>query len=361
MLNRVRFWWCALAMAVLASGCSMSGLQGGGAGTPPSKVPARLQIDSPVTWGGQVRCGSMGCRMVVVEHENNAVVLHQLQGRTSRQLDKQPVAYHPDSAIWLSDTLVGAAVETSSSIDIFRVEGERLVRVHQAHVGFAPRDVVLVESAAGRYRMLVSPYGGKEVAWVDWREDNAEAAKVVKTSWCEAPWHPARVTRLPGGAGAGYAAACLDDRRVVAVPDTDLMGAPKVLASFNAVARQARPTPSGQWLYVALETGGRNARIHMDTGELQWIDAPQTGAVAVAPLSDDLVVWADDRHLYLQRLGPKGEVLETRDHQTSGFSTGLQWIDVDADGERDLVVYNSAGGMVDILFGPLWEQAKKRQ
>lgn len=361
MRNGMGFWRGALAMAVLVSGCSMSTMPGGSGGAQPSGAPARLLINSPITWGGQVRCGSMGCRMVVVEHENNAVVLHQLNGRTSRRLDKQPVAYHPDSAIWLSDDLVGAAVEASSSIDIFRVEAERLVRVHQAHVGFAPRDVVLVESAQGRYRMLATPYSGKEVAWVDWREDNAEAAKVTKTRWCEAPWHPVRVVRLPGGAGPGYATACLDDRRVVAVPDADQMGAPRVLASFNAVARQARPSPSGLWLYVALETGGRNARIHMESGELQWIDAPQTGAVAVAPLSDDLVVWSDDRHLYLQRLGPKGEVLETRDHQTSGFSTGLQWIDVDADGERDMVVYNSSGETVDVLFGPLWEQAKRRQ
>lgn len=361
MRNGVGYWWCSLVIAVLASGCSMSSLPGGSGNGQSIGAPARLQIEAPVAWGGQVRCGSMGCRMVVVEHENNAVALHQLGGRTSRRLDKQPVAYHPDSAVWLSDSLVGAAVEASSSIDIFRIEGERLVRVHQAHVGFAPRDVVLVEGTQGRYRMLVTPYSGKEVAWVDWREDNAEAAKVVKTHWCEAPWHPARVARLPGSAGPGYAAACLDDRRVVAVPDSNLTGAPKVLATFNVVARQARPTPSGQWLYVALETGGRNARIHMDTGELQWINAPQTGAVAVAPLSDDLVVWADDRRLYLQYLGPQGEVLETRDHQTSGYSTGLQWIDVDADGERDLVVYNSAGDTVDILFGPLWEQAKRRQ
>lgn len=157
------------------------------------------------------------------------------------------------------------------------------------------------------------------------------------------------------------AAACLDGKKVVAVPEADLFGAPKVLASFDAVARQARPAPSGKWLYVALETGGRNARINMESGELQWIAAAPTGAVSVAPLADDLVVWGDDRQLTLQRLDAQGAVLETRALPTSGFSTGLQLVDVDKDGALDAVVLNSSDKRSDILFGPLWEHAAPRR
>ncbi|MCE1193689.1 MAG: VCBS repeat-containing protein [Acidovorax sp.] len=288
------------------------------------------------------------------------MALHQFEGRGSRLLDRQPLAYHPDSAKWLSDDLVVAAVENAGSLDFFRIENGRMVRVHQAHVGFAPRDVILVSASQGHYKLLATPYSGKDVAWVDWYEDNRQAASVKRTRWCEAPWHPVGVIQLPGASGGGTAAACLDDRKVVAVSETDPLAAPRVLASFDAVARQVRPSPSGQWLYVALETGGRNARIHMQTGELQWIASPLTGSVAVAPLADDLVAWGEDGKLYLQRLDPEGRVLETRWIKTSGFSTGLQLIDLDGDGERDMVVLNSADAVVDVIYGPLWDRAVQR-
>ena len=365
---------CSVSFRLLAvlgfwglAGCQMQPVSVEGGGAPPAKAPVtqgasdRTAIDAHMVWGGEVRCFAKGeCRFVLVEHEEGRVVLHQLSGRTSRQLDRQPVAYHPDSAVWLSDTLVAAAVEATGSLDIFRVEGERLVRIHQAVVGFAPRDVVLVSASQGQYKMLATPYSGKNVAWIDWHEDNRQAAVSKAVRWCEAPWHPVRVTKIPGTASGGFAVACLDDRKVVAVSDTDLLATPRVLATFGAIARHARPSPSGQWLYVALETGARNARINMQTGELQYIQSPLTGSVAVAPLSDDLVVWADDGKMYLQRLDAGAKVLETRWIKTSGFSTGLQLIDVDGDGERDLVVLNSVDSVVDVIYGPLWDRAVER-
>jgi len=112
-----------------------------------------------------------------------------------------------------------------------------------------------------------------------------------------------------------------------------------------------------------VETGGRNLRMNMDSGELQWITAPQeVGTVSVLPLADDLVIWGLDSRVYLQRLNDQGEVLETRWLPVDGFPTALQSIDADADGQKDLVVYNSAALPkkmgVEILYGPLWEQAR---
>lgn len=366
LFSSVRLGCLGLAVSVLV-GCQALPTSEPATDSPPpaAQAPlggaARIKLEAPMAWGGEARCGTTsGCRLVLVEHEEGRVALHQIGGRSSRLLDRQPVAYHPDSAKWLSDNLVVAAVENAGSLDFFRVENERLVRIHQAHVGFAPRDVILVSASPGHYKLLATPYGGKEVAWVDWYEDNREAASVKRTRWCEVPWHPVRLSQLPGAQGAGFAAACLDERKVVAVSESDPLAPPRVLASFNAVARQARPSPSGQWLYVSLETGGRNARINMQTGELQWIASPLTGSVAVAPLSDDLVVWGEDGKLYLQRLDAEGKVLETRWIKTSGFSTSLQLIDLDGDGERDLVVLNSADAVADVIYGPLWDRAAER-
>ena len=334
---------------------------------PAPQQVARTGIDVPMAWGGQLRCGAAGCRVVAVEHEKSTVVLYEVQGRHARLLDRQSVAYHPDSAIWLTDDLVVAAVEASLSLDVFRVLQGRLQLIHQIPIGFSPRDVVLVQATEGRFRLLATPYSGKEVAWVDYTPGQPDATRVQRVPWCEAPWHPVRVQRAPGAPAGGVVAACLDAQRVVLVPEGDLLGAARTLfkvpGETRIVPRQTRPSPSGRWLYVALETGGRNLRFNMDSGELQWIAAPQpVGTVSVLPLADDLVIWGVDSRLYFQRLDAKGAVLETRWLPVDGFATGLQLVDADADGVQDLVVYNSAALPkkmgVEIIYGPLWDQAK---
>ena len=347
--------------AVRQGGASVNGLAA-------QQQAARAGIDVPMAWGGQMRCGASGCRLVAVEHEKSTVVLYEMQGRQARLLDRQSVAYHPDSVIWISDDLVVAAVEGSVSLDVFRVVQGRLQAIRRIPIGFSPRDVVLVQAAEGRYRLLASPYLGKEVAWVDYAPDQPESAtRVQRATWCEAPWHPVRVQRAPGVAAGGVVAACLDDKRVVFVPEDKLLGDARTLfevpVDTRIVPRQTRPSPSGRWLYVALETGGRNLRYNMDSGELQWIASPlPVGTVSVLPLADDLVIWAADSRVYLQQLNAEGAVLETRWLPVDGFATGLQLVDADADGVQDLVVYNSAALPkkmgVEIIYGPLWEQAK---
>lgn len=331
---------------------------------------ARTGIDVPMAWGGELRCRAGGCQLVAIEHEKSAVVLYEVQDRQARLLDRQPVAYHPDGAIWLTDDLVVAAVEASFSLDVFRVVQGRLQLLRQIPIGISPRDVVLVSASNGRFRLLATPYSGKEVVWVDYTPDQPEATRVQTAPWCEAPWHPVRVQRAPGEPAGGVVAACLDAQRVVFVPEGGVLGAARTLfdvpGETRIVPRNARPSPSGRWLYVALETGGRNLRFNMDSGELQWIAAPQpVGTVSVLPLADDLVIWAMDSRLGLQRLGADGAVLETRWLPADGFATSLQLVDADADGVQDLVVYNSAalpGKMgVEIIYGPLWEKAQPQK
>lgn len=332
-----------------------------------ASLVARTGIDVPQAWGGELRCGSAGCQLVAVEHEKSTVVLYEVRGRQARLLDKQAVAYHPDGAIWLTDDLVVAAVEASFSLDVFRVVQGRLQLLRQIPIGISPRDVVLVSASEGRFRLLATPYSGKQVVWVDFAPDQPDATRVQRAPWCEAPWHPVLVPRAPGAPAGGVVVACLDEQRLVLVPEEELLGAARTLlkvpGEVRIVPRHARPSPSGRWLYVALETGGRNLRFDMDTGELQWIAAPQpVGTVSVMPLADDMVVWGVDSRLYLQRLGADGVVLETRWLPAGGFATGLQLVDANADGVQDLVVFNSAALPkkmgVEIIYGPLWEQAQ---
>jgi len=335
----------------------------------PSRVE-RLAVDVPVAWGGEVHCTKVhGCRLVAVEHETSKIVLHQIHpDRTSRLLDKQALAYHPDSAAWLADDLVVAAVEATHSLDVYRIEGEQLRLVEQIKIGMPPRDVILYSAEQGHYRLLATPYSGTEVVWVDYTPGQANT-RITRSTWCEAPWHPVHVPRSPKNPSGGVAVACLDEQRVLFVSADDLYGKPQVLLAIpgeeRIVSRQARTSPSGRWLYVALELGGRNLRIDMDSGAFQWIAAPVAGAVSTLPIADDWVIWGYDISLYLQKLDAQGKVLETRWLDTSGFPSGLQWQDVDGDGVPDLIVYNSidlpktkAG--VEIMYGPVWEKAQLR-
>lgn len=346
---------------LLVVGCQVSSVPAsvGGHGAEPQVVVDRNNIDAPLAWGGEVRCGSRGCYLGVVEHETSKLALHRLSGRASSFVDRQPLAYHPDSAKWLTDDLLVAAVEDSDSLDVFRIEQEKLVRVQQIGIAFHPRDVIVLGTKGGEHQMLATPYSGKRVAWVQWQENIAATAKVQWADWCASPWHPVKVSRTPKLDGAAIAVACLDDRKVVVVPENKLTADPLTLANFPYVPRMARPSPSGKWLYIAIEIGGKNARIDMDSGEIQFIDAHEAGSVSVVTVNDEFVIWGGDRLLQLQRVAVDGTIKEQRWLPTSGFSTGLQLVDADGDGEQDLIVFNSDEGGVDVIYGPLWDRASK--
>lgn len=345
----------ALSVA-LAAGCQMSSVQAV-ADSSANVLPARHSIVAPMAWGGEMRCGVRGCYLGVVEHEASKLALHRIDGHKSTMVDRQPLAYHPDSAAWINDDLLVAAVEETTSLDVFKLEQGRLVRIQQIGIAIPPRDVIWLQSSGSEHQMLAVPYSGKKVAWVRWQESSGSAARVQWADWCASPWHPTKINRMPQSGGAGIAVACLDDRAVIALSQDQWLAKPRVLARFSQVPRQVRPTPSGKWLYVALEAGGKNARMDMDSGEIQWLDAPEAGSVSVLPIDDELVIWGGDQSLLLQRLDSDGSIKEARWMQTSGFSTGLQLIDANQDGEQDVVVFNSSGTGVDILFGPIWSGA----
>lgn len=365
--------WAALGAAVL---WALVGCQGGPASAPARGVlpaaplpaaaaaapeGARTSFSAPEAWGGQVRCAGGHCRLALVEHGKSEAVLHRFEGRGLQEVARAKLGFHPDSAIWLNDQLVAAAVEVGSTVDILRAGERTLEPVAQLAAGFNVRDVLLWGGDHGVYDLLAVPYNGEQVAWLRWREGEPAPEQVRRVTLCQSPWHPVKVSRAPQQRAGGIAVGCLDDRRVMwaSPPESGLR--PRELARFAAVPRQVRPSPSGRWLYVALETGARNARIDMDSGAVQFLASPLTGALAVAPITDDLVAWSEDRRIYLQQFDAAGAVVHTRWLPTSGFGTGLQLVDVDGDGQQDLLVLNSAGEKSDVLFGPLWAQASERQ
>jgi len=62
----------------------------------------------------------------------------------------------------------------------------------------------------------------------------------------------------------------------------------------------------------------------------------------------------------LQRLDAEGKPLETRWLRASGFPTNLQVLDLNGDGERDLLILSSSGELADVYLGPLWGRALEK-
>ncbi|TSE35694.1 hypothetical protein Tfont_02205 [Tepidimonas fonticaldi] len=352
---------CALLMlAGMQSACQTPVVAGKNLGLDELKKntpQAMISIPSPEVWGGEVRCDSGACRWVAVEHETSQVVLYALQGRQARLLDRRSVAYHPDSAKWIDNSHVVAAVEKSQTLDIFSVSSEgKLNPKAQIDVGFEPRDVAVLPARDGGWLLLATPYRGEQVAWVYWHP--AKSPRKALQTWCAAPWHVTRVPKGPKGQGPGLTVGCLDDKQLLYVPEPhtfeEAVASPVTsVRMFDHVPRRVGVTPSGRYWYVALELGGSVARYDVVANIWQTLPFTVFGAVGVAAYDDDTVAWGENNQILLVRYDKEGGVVVQRRFPVSGFPTELQWIDVDQDGVIDLISMNSAGPASDILYGPL--------
>jgi hypothetical protein len=346
-------------LAALLAACQAQPPAEGAAPAPPAAAPSVLHFAAAYPWDAALQCASpaapASCLLAVIEHEADKVTLHQIDGRSIRRLAEYPVATHPDGVAWLAPGLFAAAVEMSYGLDFFRWDGTRITRIAQVPVGFTPRGITVLSAAQGRYRLLATPYDGDKVALVDWAE--GEAPRVTPLTWCREPWHPVVAQRIPGLGGAGVVVACRRDKRVVAIPVDNMASPPVTLASFDDAPRRVMLSPSGRWLYVALELGGRNARIDMRTGELQWLASSPQGSYTAALLDEDTVVWGQSARLLLQRLDGQGRVIEARTLPVAGFIANVLLQELDGDGAIDAVVLAESSHESTIVYGPLWSAA----
>lgn len=362
MLNRKIFIIAFFISALAGCGVGSVGGSDDGAVIQTNSNGHAQSVESPEAWGGDMRCTAQGCQLVLVEHELGNLVVYDVSRDRLRLVDKHKLAYHPDGAIWLNDNVLVAAVELTTSLEIFRLENGRLIHRAQVYLGFPPRHVKLISNSNGVYQLLATPYSGTDIAWVSWDDLNSKVLSLKKDRWCAAPWFPKIAPKIPLEDNAGLVVACRDDGVVLSISGS--LNEPtsmkkKQLGHFPQVPSMVTVSPDLKWIYVALETRSKNARINAETGAVQWLDATPEGSVAVTVLPDETVVWAEDGRLKLDRYDADGKTLETRWHKTSGFSTALQLVDIDRDNNLDIIVLNSGGLRSDIIYGPLWHSAKK--
>lgn len=367
-LGRQSFWLAVPILAIALVACRPTSVDTSPQAVTDTDGPQRLILEVEGAWGGEVRCLEDGsCRLGAVEHNGDAVSVYELRGRLGELIGRQEVAHHPDSAVWLDDETLIAAVEVSRSLDVFRVLDDGGIEpAGQIPLDIAPRTVRLLppqaESGIPAHRLVVAPYSGSTVNYVEWSTiQSAEDAAVVSAKWCGTPWYPSVVERAPRHSEElGVAVACYDERRVIWMPQSALLKPAEELAVFEGVPRQVKPSPDGRWLYVAIELFGQNARIDMDSGEVQMLHHPEPSTFSVAPFADDYVIWGGDLLLSLQKFDSDGQVIETRWLPAAGVVEDIQLVDIDGDGEQDLVVFG-AEEEVEILFGPLWDSASSER
>lgn len=324
-----------------------------------SGAPTHLHLESGAQsiWGGDATCRDGVCLLALVLHADSKVALYRLQGRSVVRLGEATTAYHPDGSRWLSDGRLAVAVEIGGTVDLFRVEEQGLERVSQVAAPFAPRDVVVADfDGDGIEDMIVTPYAGNTIGWIRGLPGGGFAPGVAVPG-CATPWHP-RVLRSPSGR-PDVIAACLDDRTLTRWENLGSgQFAARTLARFDHPVRDVALSPDGSFAWVAAELGGAGYRVDLrqDPPVVERIPAPGLGYVAAGVLRDGTVVWGGDRRVVLQRLRENGEV-ESRQLPVAGFASPLQVLDLDGDGQDDLIVYNSSGQGADVWFGPLWTQA----
>lgn len=116
-------------------------------------------------------------------------------------------------------------------------------------------------------------------------------------------------------------------------------------------------------LVATLETGGKALVLYNDgQGGVRMtedIPAPSWGFSNVTAVggAQPMVVLTLDQSVILARQGADG--WKQRRLSTGGFPLDPKLVDLDGDGALDLLVANSTGEDLSVIFGPLWERARE--
>jgi len=116
-------------------------------------------------------------------------------------------------------------------------------------------------------------------------------------------------------------------------------------------------------LAAALETGGKGLVLYNDgqggVRATEEISAPSWGFSHVTAVggAQPMVVLTLDQGVILARREPDG--WKQRRLSTGGLPLDPKLVDLDGDGALDLLVANSTGEDLSVVFGPLWERARE--
>ncbi|GAB6067986.1 hypothetical protein JCM13664_13050 [Methylothermus subterraneus] len=295
-------------------------------------------------------------------HGDNALGLWDLE--QNKEIGRyEEAGYHPDGLCrWEGERLVLAA-EGERQVQLWRLQGGRLVLEKALPAPFAVRDCLAVDlDGDGHKDLVLTPYAGAQVV-IWWGAGNFAFPQSQALAAAPTPWHAAVIDwngdELPDLIWSDW--------------DTGSIRVQLNLGRRRFATRFLQPVSPGSPRQVAagdidgdgredavaaLETG-KAARVFYHRGqnvETEDIPAPEWGYSSAAVLKDGTVALGEEGRVILARKGPSGWSL--RQLKAGSLPSRLRVGDWNGDGKEDLLVVNSAGPGVNVYFGPLWEKAK---
>lgn len=343
-------------------------------------TPVRLLLPVPQPWSVTVqeayRNGGNDSLIAAVGHGDEFLRLWSVnRQRRVADLARVKVGFHPDSVRWLDwngdgrrDALL-VSVEGAARVQVWRYALGRLQRIGEIGEPDPARTAQAIDlDGDGHLDLVLGPYDGKrvtllwggaddhftptflktlsrpsypvvvdwnrdgrtDVAWSDWRSGDVRLALNLG----QRRFHVQELQ--PAGRGAP---------RSVTVGDIDGDGwpdliVPQEVASAVKIFYNNQASGVGRRESIPVPVPGVSAVAVHGCGEHSLLALSAAGTELLARRA------ADGQHWLLRQFPVHGVALDP------------QFADVDGDGHPDLVFVNAGSKVIEVVFGPLWEQAQ---
>lgn len=333
-----------------------------------------ITIDKPWTVHAMVTPEGEA-RLASTSHTDNLLEVWQVTPQRKLELLARDdrVGFHPDGLRWINDTEIAVAAEGRGEMQRWRYENRKLHLLQSFRVKSPPMDITPHDlDQDGHLDYVLGPYAGKQVM-VLWGQSDGN----LRESLLQADLTPS-YPRLVDWDMDGRIDIVWSDRDVGSVRIARNIGQQsfdvKVLRAVGPGAPRQVATGDidgdGYPDLVMSMEAGKSARILFNdhkggiASEVE-IPAPISGysAAAITQINGaPMLALSEEGMIVLARPGPAGPrdpSWQLRKLPAGSLPLDLQFIDLDRDGELDLVFANTGGNTVQIIFGPLWEKASK--
>ncbi|MBZ0104744.1 MAG: VCBS repeat-containing protein [Sulfuricella denitrificans] len=371
MTTRLTRYSALLALLPLLAGCLQATVPAKLA-EPEGPATREIQIDAP--WSASAIVTPAGETLIAaISHRDNYLEIWQLtpDRKLVRLAQNEATNYHPDSVRWASPTELYVAAEGTSKVQRWSFNDKKLGLAQIISADHPPIALTLGDlDQDGQLDVISGPYIGDTLT-IFWGQADGQ----FKTQYLAGDKVP-QYARIVDWDGDGKPDLIWSEYDAGSIRFARNLGQRKFELSLlqKAGPGKTRQLAAGDLdndghpdLVVALETG-KAARILFNDGkggvrDTLEIPAPLYGYSAVAighEHGQPLLALSENGRVVLARPkdGKPHEAWERRGLSTGALPLDMQFIDLDRDGHLDLLVANSADTTVQLIFGPLWENAK---